>query len=186
MEGHSTKSIHLNERQAQNLAILVANDMKWPVYDVRYTGRNTKRVTARVWPSQKRMIVNTSGERVSTILHELAHHIGVKHGHNNLFKSTHIKLLNLWETKWESQLATTILEKYDMGDGEPAPMPVKSSYDEVGQYLIDIVDELNDTYKNASVPMVVLGKKLVEYGINNLINLMRLKTLVVSEGMSIR
>lgn len=192
LNNHHTKKIHLKESEAIKLAKLVSQEMNWPLYTVTYTHRDTKRTNARVWPSQKRMIVNVSGERVSTILHELAHHRG--RGHNKEFKMTHIMLTRLWETKWESMFkdnCTVIKSNTSLDNGLIVRNPPKKGQVEtimelnkmINEVVEEIVDEIDG---NSTVTMGFIGRKLLELKINNVENIQSVLKHLKELGVSVK
>jgi len=169
---HPTKSIHITHTNAVKLANLVAKEMNWPVYRIKYTHRDTKRIKARVWPHSQRMIVNKNGENVCTILHELAHHQSFHH--DTIFKLTHVKLLNLWAKKWETKFTKEI-------PVETLIPKIISSYD-VNKLLFQASTELIEDTDGICIPPKTVGKKLVELGINNLENLNKIKQMLREKG----
>jgi hypothetical protein len=191
---HPTKSIYITESAAKSLAKLVASEMKWPVYSIRYTGRETKRVLARVRPSVRSMIVNKRGERVCTILHELAHHVACNHG--NEFKRMHMILLNLWETKWKSKVTCNItkevavekiLNPYHKVPPKPVyTVPSKPVYTAPKGTVEQAVSELFEDFESIVIDARDVGRKLVDLGINNLENLNKVKQLLREKGKLVK
>jgi hypothetical protein len=190
-DNHPTKSLHLNEINANKLATLVASEMKWPKYSITYTHRDTKRVNARVWRNQHRVIVNTNGECVCTVLHELAHHVG--RGHDWTFKSMHLNLLRIWEEKWQKEMKSAIsdvrvyksredIDSYEEDTHEVKVLTTSEVNDIINQVVTEIVEEIEDSF----VTTVYLGKKLLEFKINNFNNMTKAKALLAEYGVAVK
>lgn len=186
---HPTKQIYISETNAKKLAALVSKELNWPLYKIKYTGRITRGRNATVWPTEKRMKVHKSGERVSTILHELAHEKGCHH--DRVFKYTHVKLLKLWEEKWQQILyppsnpnhnfsmikeidPTQINTNITVQKEEPIKTP-DNTLNLIKEVIKEIVeDELTN------VTPAYIGKKLVEYKINNLENINKIRGILTT------
>jgi len=174
-DNHPTKSLHITHTNAVKLANLVAKELSWPVYQIRYTNHKTKRTNARVWPQSHRMIINVSGENVCTILHELAHHKG-KH-HDTTFKLTHVKLLNLWEKKWKHEFPG-LTKEVPVEDLMPKPLKTL----QLKLLLSRATAELVEDAEGICIQPITVGKKLVELSINNLENLNKIKQMLREKG----
>lgn len=184
---HPTKQIYISEKNAKRLAEIVSKELNWPLYKIKYTGRITRGRNATVWPTEKRMRVHKSGERVSTILHELAHEKG--HHHDYTFKITHVKLLKLWEDKWQKLFLPdsnpnhnfSMIKEIDPTQintpktivQEKVIEPTDNTYTLIKEVIKEIIeDELTN------VTPAYIGKKLVEYKINNLENINKIRGIL--------
>jgi hypothetical protein len=205
LAGHPTKMIHLNESEANLLCKLVSKKMGWPLFSCEYTKRVTVARNATVWKDKKRMIVHLSGERVSTILHELAHIKG--HRHDDSFKSAHLMLLDLWEKEFKAyfkieQAAEVVKPKKaytkpiimpkkfftDIEDTvDSAAMPVKKTEADLERIVDEVVEEilLEVADESMKIAVGVVGKLLAERKANKLETVQAVKGILINFGFQI-
>lgn len=194
-----TLQVPVTLHQAKLINQFICQKMSWPIFDINFTGRKIKRRMAQFRFTKQIIVVNLGGQRLKTILHELAHHCGPRNGHNYIFKETLKKVTSLFKENEIKILGAKLQPGYVfnhynetiINKRKPVkkvilkPVQFEPVYGTFKQEKRDIFENIECEVINKNVHIKHIGRILSDFHLNNPANIRQCELFLKKKGITV-